>query len=397
MEPVAAQERITVIDALRGAALFGILTANMRAFFAPAAYYFNPGDHWQGADRLVQFLIDTFVSGKFITIFATLFGVGFAIQMERAAARGQSMSFYKRRLVWLAVFGLVHALGIWWGDILLPYAICGFFLLLFRGSSQKKVWWWGMGLYWVMIVPMLAGFIAALAGHAPHGPTAPTAEKIAESLRVYASGTVADIFRMRSREWMSMNSAAPMFLPRIVALFLFGLYIWRQGYLRDVAGNIGWWRRARWVGLVVGVVCNGIVAWIDWFLHPNPMEFFKWPALVAMTLGSAGLPAFSIFYSSTVVLAFQTPWGRRLLQPFSYVGRMALSNYLLQSVICTTIFYGYGLGQFGKIGPAWGVPLTLLVYGVQVPFSAWWLARRRYGPMEWLWRKLTYGRVWGSE
>ena len=131
---------------------------------------------------------------------------------------------------------------------------------------------------------------------------------------------------------------------------------------------------------------------LDWTFHPNPFK----PSLVTLvmfTVQSFALPALSLGYASTVVLLWQDPVWQRRLMPFSYVGRMALTNYLLQSLICTTIFYSYGLGLYGRVGPLANIFLGLAIYSAQVPFSRWWLSTHRYGPMEWIWRRMTYGRI----
>src|SRR5208283_91398 len=152
--PVDLSERILFIDVLRGMALFGILAANMRAFFAPLDTYDNIGVLFHGhADVAAQFFIDTLIQGKFITIFSFLFGLGFAMQMSRAEARGvRFMGFYPRRLLALALFGLIHGILIWAGDILLTYSFAGPNLLLFRKSQQKNFLWWAGGLFALPIV-----------------------------------------------------------------------------------------------------------------------------------------------------------------------------------------------------------------------------------------------------
>jgi uncharacterized protein len=387
--PVPSEERITVIDCLRGAALFGILTANMRGFNAPMAAYMDTRLMWNWLpDRLMQAFVELFVQGKFITIFAALFGIGFAIQMERAAARNQGVAFYARRMAVLLVIGLLHAFLLWWGDILVPYAICGFLLLLFRNASQRKIFIWAQVMYWFVIV-MIAGFyIGTLFGASP--PEQPD-HKLQETIHAYANGAVAEIFRTRAREWVNVNSFV-FFLTRVLGIFLFGLYLWRQGYLRQPAEHIAWWRGAQKIGLFWGIVGNLLYVVLDWIWHPNPGQ----PSLLVVflfALQSAALPALSLGYVSTIVLLWQNPVWQRRLMPFSYVGRMALTNYLLQSLICTTIFYSYGLGLYGRVGPLVGFFLGILIYGLQIPFSRWWLSSHRYGPMEWIWRRLTYGSI----
>jgi len=387
--PVPSEDRITLIDCLRGAALFGILTANMRGFNAPLSAYMDPRVMWSWKPDLIwQSVIECFVQGKFITIFATLFGIGFAIQMDRAAARQQSVGFYRRRMVVLLAIGLAHSFLLWWGDILVSYAICGFLLLMFRCSSQRKIFIWAQVMYWFVIVLFSGFYIATLFGA---GPMEPPTRDLQETINAYANGTLAQIFRMRAQEWAAVNSFV-FFLTRVLALFLFGLYIWRQGYLRQPSEHLDWWRRAQKIGLTAGLFGNLLFVVVDWIWHPSPTQ----PTLLTLvqfTLQSAAVPALSLGYVSTIVLLWQNPVWQRRLMPFSYVGRMALTNYLLQSLICTTIFYSYGLGLYGRVGPLADFFIGLVIYGLQIPFSMWWLSTHRYGPMEWIWRRLTYGSV----
>src|SRR5271169_4960577 len=158
--PVSLSERIQFIDVLRGMALFGILAANMRAFFAPLDAYGNIGVLFHSrADVLAQAFIDAFIQGKFISIFSFLFGMGFAIQMSRAEERGvRFLGFYPRRLLALAVFGLIHGMLIWAGDILLTYALSGAILLLFRKREQPTFLWWIGSFLWLPIV-VSSGFV----------------------------------------------------------------------------------------------------------------------------------------------------------------------------------------------------------------------------------------------
>jgi uncharacterized protein len=144
--------------------------------------------------------------------------------------------------------------------------------------------------------------------------------------------------------------------------------------------------------LTAGVLGNLLWVGIDWVWHPNPAQP-TFLSVVVFTVQSAALPALSLGYVSVIVLLWQDPAWQRRLMPFTYVGRMALTNYLLQSLICTTIFYSYGLGLYGRVGPFADFFLGIAIYSLQVPFSRWWLSRRRYGPMEWVWRTMTYGSL----
>jgi uncharacterized protein len=388
--PVPADERITVIDCLRGAALFGILMANMRAFHAPLAAYIRADLLWTWMpDRIAQALVDWLISGKFITIFAALFGIGFAIQLDRAAARGRDLSFFARRMRVLLIIGLAHSLLLWWGDILVTYAICGLFLVAFREAPQRTLLAWGHALYWFVAVLFVGFFIASLFG-AEIPPDEPN--RIQETIQAYAHGTIAQVFAVRLQEWLSANSFFVIFGTRVLGIFLFGVYLWRQGYLARPGDYIEWWRRALRVGLPIGLIGNALAVALEWRFHPDPDT----PSLVTSVIvivQSVATPALSLAYAAIVMLLWQQPAWRRRLLPFSFVGRMALTNYLLQSLIFTTVFYSYGLGLYGRVGPLVDVPLAIVVYSLQIPFSMWWLRTHRYGPMEWLWRRFTYGPI----
>jgi uncharacterized protein len=387
--PVPGGERITVIDCLRGAALLGIIIANMRGFNAPMAAYFQPNLMWTGMpDRIAQALVDWLVQGKFITIFATLFGVGFAIQMDRAVARGLGLSFYARRMLALLLIGLVHSFALWWGDILTAYAICGLFLMFFRKRTQKTILIWGHIMYWFLLVLVSGLYIATLFGLQLPDPPKPDLAKI---VQIYAHGSVREIFFMRADEWAQANSFI-LILTNILGLHLFGLYVWRQGYLQRPAEFLDWWRKAQRVGLIVGIIGNAIIVTLNWIFQPNPMHPTL-PSVVMLCLHWIAVPALSLGYSATIVMLWQHPVWQQRLMPFSYVGRMALTNYLMQSLVCTTIFYSYGLGLYGRVGPLLDLFLAILIYSLQVPFSKWWLSSHRFGPMEWVWRRLTYGRL----
>ncbi len=393
MDPLPSAERIPEIDVLRGAALAGILVANMRGYHAPADLYSQPILLWTAAaDRLTQALIDCFITGKFIILFAMLFGLGFAVQLDRARARGEAFSrIYLRRLATLAVMGAVHAFLIWWGDILLSYALIGFLLFLFGERMAGRAIFWVMLLYWTPVA-LFAGL--AVVSHAGGG-TGPGIEAPPAALRatahIYLEGSYGEMTRERLREWMVFNSAAPYFLARGLGIFLFGLYVWRRRLFQELSSHRPLLRRLwKWL-LAVGLAGNLGYVLIQYLSRPNPMAAS--PETVAMWVcASAGMPALSLFYAVAVILLYGRPRGRSLLAPFAAVGRMALTNYVLQSLICTTIFYGYGLGLYGRMSAPGGLVLSIFVYTLQVVFSYGWLRAFRYGPLEWLWRSLTYAR-----
>lgn len=391
--PVPRDERIAAVDGLRGIALFGIIAANMRAFNSPQAAYFDHSLMWTGAaDRLAQGAIDLWITGKFITLFSFLFGIGFAIQMERASARGLlSSRLYFRRLAALFGFGLIHMFLFWWGDILATYALMGLFLPLFRKRSDRGLLIWAAVLYcWPLAV---SGFtlLAVWAGaQLPQFPKT-TPEEIQRLVQVFAHGAWMEIFQERLKELAFMPLGLVFYFPRILGIFLMGLWVWRKGIVRNLAAHAEALHRwSRWA-LPAGLAgCGGMLAVIEVW-HPDPMAPTPL-GFVRDLLGSAGIPALSLFYAAAVGLLYlRADWAARL-RPFEAVGKTALTNYLLQTVICTALFYSWGLGLFGSVGPAWGLVPTFVIYAAQLAASVWWMNRFSFGPMEWVWRAITYGR-----
>ena len=394
MRPVAAGERIEVLDALRGAALFGIIAANMRGFSGPLAAYFDHTLMWTDPrSRAAQAFVDIFIQGKFITLFAFMFGIGFAIQMERADLSGvTSRMFYVRRLAILLLFGMLHFILIWWGDILAAYAILGFALMLFRNQSQKALLRLAVVLF---LYPVLLGtllFTLHSAGVQIPGPPPTTPEELQRIIGVYASGSYGDIVKQNLKELPFMAFGLIFFYPRVLGVFLFGLWVWREGIIRELPTKTALLRRCQKHGLWIGLLFNAIALAINEMFHPDPIT----PSFHGLLVNAAltiGVPAGSLFYATTVALLWEHLHWRARLRPFAAVGRMALTNYLLQSIICTTIFYSWGLALYGRVNPLIGFVPTILIYSAQVALSVWWFRRFAMGPMEWLWRRLTYGKA----
>jgi len=390
--PVSLSERIVFIDVLRGVALFGILAANMRAFFAPLDCYMHIGVLYHGrADVLAQAFIDAFIQGKFISIFSFLFGMGFAIQMSRAEARGvRFMGFYPRRLLALALFGLIHGMLIWAGDVLLTYALSGAMLLLFRKRQQKTLLWWAGGLFALPIVGSTTFlFLYFSRFHRPWmDPKQPDVEHLYTVINIYAHGTVRQILAQNWVEW-KRELPTNLFAIYATALFLLGMWVWRAGIVQRLEEYRPVLKRVCAWCIPVGLMISIYVASVKALVPPGTVSLWGWFSGILWLPGSHILAA---GYVSGLALLFLHEDWRRFLLPFAAVGRMALTDYLMQSVVCTLFFYHFTTGLYGRIGPAIGLVPTIILYWAQVVFSNWWLKRYRFGPMEWLWRGMTYGR-----
>jgi uncharacterized protein len=389
--PVSLSERILFIDVLRGMALFGILAANMRALAGPIEIYDRIQVLFPGrADVLAQWFIDAFIQGKFISIFSFLFGMGFAIQLSRAEARGvRFLSFYPRRLLALALFGLVHGLLIWSGDILLTYALSGAILLLFRNRQQKTLLWWAGGLFALPIVVSSVFLGIYFRFHPAWMVPKPTdMQKIYNVINIYAHGSFRQIL---AQNWVEWKGSLPLlgFAIYATGLFLLGMWTWRAGIVQRLDEYLPVLRRLCAWCLPIGLALSIYVATVKALLPPGQISLWAWFAQVLWLPSSHILAAG--YASGLAVLFLDEKWRRRFL-PFAAVGRTALTNYLMQSVICTLFFYHYTTGLYGRIGPALALVPTVVLYSLQVVISNQWLKQYRFGPMEWLWRGMTYGK-----
>ena len=404
--PVLPRERIEVIDILRGFALFGVLLINMRNFDLP-------GQKWAGtADQVALWLTIFFGDSKFWTLFSFLFGLGFALQMGRLEARAaRFLPVYLRRLFVLLLFGVLHHL-IYGGDILFDYAVVGFLLLLFRACSSRTIL---VVACVCLVIPMVqfaldvrARELRRASPPASQQATQEAAQREAkekareeEYVRVYSRGRLTEVMGLNAHGFARSYSTIHAYLWRPggpggmlggpFPLFLVGLYVGRRQIFENIRAHLPLIRKLMWWGLALGLAGTLVSVGGQW---PNPaVPYSRLTRRYSGVLWFLGTPALSFFYASVLIfLAQRETWTKRLA-PLAAVGRTALSNYLLQSLVFTTAFYGYGLRLYGKIGPAANLALTVLIYAIEIAMSVWWMRRFRFGPAEWLWRTLTYGKL----
>jgi uncharacterized protein len=399
--PVSQAERVQIVDILRGFALFGILLVNMAIFYAPFQQILFPADPaaaWY--DRAATWLIHFLAESKFYTLFSMLFGLGLTLLMDRIQARGGRFApLYLRRLFVLLLIGLVHAFLIWPGDILIVYALLGVLLIFFRKAKPRTLLIWAVILIAIPILFNLGAQALIEVGRAvPEGAAqidAAMAEVEAGYLadveranRVYANGSFGEITAQRAYDYTSLGLLSFFALGfNVLGLFLIGIYFGKRQIFQNLETNLPLLRKMLLWGLLIGLPANAIYA----TLIMDTARFAPSGAIVIATLvQGVGAPLLMLGYVAALSLLSMTPaWGARL-KALAPVGQMALTNYLTQSIVCTLIFYGYGLGLFGKIGAAAGILLTIVIFLLQIPFSHWWMRRFRYGPAEWLWRSLTY-------
>ena len=392
LEPVAGEGRIPLLDVLRGFALYGVLLANMvwftgRAFLPKEA---GPPPNLD-INGVAEIVIRIFVDSKAMSLFSFLFGLGFAVQLERAEARGRSgLPTYLRRLGIMLGLGFCHVVLIWWGDVLWNYALTGFVMVLFRKRSQRALLIWALLL---AFVPNLIGAIPAVAAFftrtLPHPPDQEAFQaQMLEAMRGHDRAHLT---------WMQMQMAFYHAMHRPLAFilwslsrFLLGYAVGRSRILHDVAARRPLFRKLLGWGIGIGVVCAvGLLVRRGYVRQGHTLSTGLKIAL--MVPDELGVLATATAYLSALALLMQRPaWQKRLMH-LAPVGQMALSNYLSQSLICTFLFYGWGLGLSGRVGTALTIPLTMAIFTAQLIWSPIWLKRFRFGPAEWVWRSLTYG------
>lgn len=398
IEPVSSEERLQVLDILRGFAVFGIMLVNVPLYSAPASYI--RGDAWPSApDHIAKWMIVFLAEGKFYSLFSLLFGLGLAVQMLRAEARGTPfVPLYLRRLTILLVIGLLHTLLLWWGDILHIYAVLGFWLLMFRKRQPKTLLVWAGTCLMISILLFVTFSTVALfrtmrlpAEQRKENAAARKelrAAEISQAIHTYSQGSYVEMERQRLRELRAEYVGLAPYISHIFAMFLLGLYAGRRGIFHDLPAHLPFIRRVMWGGLAVGLPGNLVYAAFKVELTSVAPLF---PLnIVIQTLYLISASALCLFYAASITLLLQKRSWQERLAPLKAVGRMALSNYLLQTVIGTTLFYSYGLGLYGTVGPAICLGLALIIFLVQIVLSNWWLKHFHFGPAEWLWRSLTY-------
>jgi uncharacterized protein len=378
--PVNPGERIKAIDILRGIALFGVLAINVVNEFRVSIFEeFLPVANTTGTlDRAVQTFLTMAVELKAMALFSLLFGIGMAIQFERLASNPRRGMLLARRLAILLVIGVAHLFLIWNGDILTEYSLAGFIALpLLWGPRWLLAAGAALFLALYLVMPLLPPVV-------PWPTTAWIKDHVAEARHVYGTGGFLEILTFRIGETASILPLHVFILPRTIALFLFGMLVWRTDIVRRPATHRLLLVTVAIVGVVVGAALT--VASEQPALLGLPL-----PGLMGISLERLATLLLAIGYAAAIIGFVSTRPGMTMLAWAAPLGRMAFTNYLVQSIIFGWIFYGYGLGLFGRVGVVTALGIGVCVYVAQVMISAQWLRYYRFGPIEWLWRSLMYG------
>lgn len=398
LKPSLGQERIHTIDVLRGVAVLGILILNIRTFALDAAAYWNPAIEGGGVfsvwDTWSFWIVQLLGDQKFMSIFSMLFGAGIVLMAARIADRGRRPGpVHYRRMVWLLVIGLVHAYLIWWGDILVAYAICG--MLIYPLWRLAARWQLVAGLLLLGVGGLIwAGFGASLPYWPPEDKAALHAQMVAPSVEALADysgmmlGSWADQMAHRGPEALGMQL---FILPvwgiwRAGGLMLLGMALFKWGIFSAQRSN------GFYAGMIMlGGVCG--IALSNWTLQLN--EAIEWSTLDIMFLNA--VPAYfgsvltSLAWVGLVMVLSRSATGL-ISRALAATGRMALTNYIAQSLLCSVLFYGWGVGLYGQLGyfDQWFVIVALWL--LAMIWSLWWLSNFNYGPLEWVWRSLVQWR-----
>ncbi len=389
--PVQSGERINEIDMIRGVALFGILMVNMAFFKSPFFDLRLPSNYPEGIEKTSAYFIQLFFTGNFYAIFSFLFGLGFFIFMDRTMQKGMELKpLYRRRLFALMFFGLLHITLFWSGDILFNYALVGFILMAFRNKSLQAIKKWIIGLFIIsfilnMIMTMFKG-IGEIIGDEKY--YAMVDKMLGEAIYKYSEAGFVELLLYRLvNETPYMLIGVIFWIPQVLAFFLCGLYVGKKGIFNDISSHIPLFKKIRFWGFLVGGLFLILLVLFD-------SGTITTNALVNLSMLSGINYLASLFlfpaYVSTIVLAAQNATWNKILSPVAAAGKMALTNYLSQTIICVIIFYSFGFGFYGKLTIFHGIILTAAIFLLQVFWSNMWMKKFRFGPMEWIWRLFTY-------
>ena len=391
LAPVTAGERVDLIDILRGFALLGILLVN---------FWGSASDSANRLDKIVSDVLDIAISSSFYPLFSFLFGLGFALQLLRARERGAGvMNLYLRRMLALFLIGTFHAVVIWDGDILVDYSLLGLLLIPLHRLPDR--WLWP-----VVAIPLVLSLYGERVRAFTASASGPAAAEMAllrdmeEGARNWGFTNIEERYevdRTASRgeafssaisvRWRQYTTnvrrlfSRNFFLSDVLAFFVLGLIIGRRRILQEAS------RHKRLLAITAAIAFAACVAGtlVAYVVEPENRAFGR----LAWYGNDYGATLFYIAFISLAV----TSWPRvaAALRPLSAVGRIGLTNYLLQSLMMTVLFSRYGLALEDPPTSLWVVINLLFFLAVQIPLSLWWVARFRFGPAEWVWRSLTYG------
>lgn len=375
------KNRIISLDIMRGFAILGIFLVNMLSFHSPILYL-DPFTWWNNpGDEAVYRGIDVLAQGSFYPLFSFLFGYGLVLMYESNTKKG--VSFYPiavRRLLMLLAIGIVHAVFIWHGDILINYALLGMLLLLFLKLSGKSMLIVG-GLIWFIPNLLLSLLFIVAALFAPGEEISVYDAALAEqSVEIYQQGSYFEILKQRVEDWYAVNNLlnSIFMLFSIFPFFLIGGGMAKLKWLEKVREL----KKPFMIGFTLFLIIGLTLKLSPYIISQNIAWEYVQDAF--------GGPILALGYVFGIALWVGKSPTNKFLKVLAPVGKTSMSNYLLQSIISTLFFYSYGFGFYDRISVLTGTVLVLVIYGLQVLLSSYWLKSHPFGPVEWLWRSVTY-------
>ena len=395
---VAPKERIFLIDGLRGFALLGIVLAHISGWFIAGGI---PTAVWQKYQNdlgtaIANYFGGIFIDGKFYTLFSFLFGLSFAIQLlQRKENDTKFIPRFMWRLVILFIIGFIHHLH-WKGDILGIYAVLGFVMILFRNANDKILW---IGiLCFILNMPVIIRdtFQKTQPKEKPKTEKEQkiegekTEKETAHSYNILKKGTYLEVITQNFKDFKYKAdfqfSSGRIYIT--LGFFLLGLWAGRKQLFENFEGKKMLFKKTMWSSLIANIVI------IAFFIIMEQVKLWEkigdWANLIANFLYTVHCVSMTLFYISGISLLLNLKSMRWILDKFVFVGKMGLTNYLLQSIIGVILFYGIGFGLAGEFNAGWCYLIGIGIFILQILFSKWWLSKFNYGPTEWLWRSATY-------
>ena len=398
LKPTGSQERVVSMDILRGVAVLGILVMNIQSFAMPSVAYSNPTafEKFSGNDLWVWVVSHAFGDQKFMAVFSMLFGASIMMLSQKARKENlRSTELQNRRFIFLALIGLAHAYFIWYGDILFLYAVCGFFMFSFR-SKKTKIQIRAGVLFLVIgsLISLVIGYTTTVWEPGEYEATRteiwqPTAEAIAEEIDFYTNSWERQLL-YRAPQAFQMQTTVFLFETfwRISGLMLIGMALFKRRVFK-AKQSVKYYSKMIGFGLGLGLPLVVVGMLLDF----NYEWDFKLSFFYFSQLNYWGSVLMALGYIGVIMLMTKASTRSFLAQKLAAVGRTALSTYLLQSIICGFIFYGHGLGLFGDLDRSAQAVFVLGIWIFNIAFANIWLHYFQYGPFEWLWRSLTYGKA----
>nr|WP_106783808.1 DUF418 domain-containing protein [Lysinibacillus timonensis] len=383
-QPTKLNERINSIDIIRGFSLLGILLVNIFAFYLPMPYIDLQSWFTEAMDIIWHQTLDIYVQSSFYPLFSMIFGYGLAMQYMKAQINETRFyPFASKRLVILFVLGMLHAIFIWWGDILATYAFCGFFLIMFIRYNSKILLSIGLAIYGFMLAMMLLIFSLTGAANVEIDGIAVDLVAVESAITAYGIGDWGDAFMQRLND-LSLQMNPAMWITSLFTILPYMLIgaaaaKWR---LIERAKNL----KVFWISIAVLSIAIGLT------IKSAPFMFTRTYLLEYLKVYLGG-PLLAVGYLALLVCICMIPYSTKVLNPIGQVGRMSLTIYIMQSIICTVLFYDFGFGLYGHINVQLGVLIAVAIFIAQIIFALIWFMKFKQGPLEAAVKKIIYRKI----